>query len=133
MIPWEEIIEALKFSSVLSASLALGDSEIEKSTGNVYEDLGCEDSNEMLVKAQLAATIKELIKSKGLTQIQAAENINLPQPKLSRLLHGHFRGVSVSKMLKAVARLGCDVKIVIGQEKFTAGQTGSGLIEVVQN
>lgn len=31
---------------------------IEKSTGNVYEDLGNEDSNEMRLKAQLAATIK---------------------------------------------------------------------------
>ncbi|MDL2259805.1 helix-turn-helix domain-containing protein [Deltaproteobacteria bacterium OttesenSCG-928-K17] len=90
--------------------------DIEKSTGNVYEDLGSEDSNEMLVKAQLAATIKELIESKGLTQMQAAETIGLPQPKLSRLLNGHFRGISVSKMMEAIVALGREVQIVIGAE-----------------
>ena len=92
-------------------------SDIEKSTGNVYEDLGSDDSNEMLVKAQLAATIKELIESKGLTQMQAAEAISLPQPKLSRLLNGHFRGVSISKMMEAIVALGREVQIVIGPQK----------------
>lgn len=93
-------------------------SDIEKSTGNVYEDLGSEDSNEMVIKAQLASTIKELIESKGLTQMQAAETIGLPQPKLSRLINGHFRGVSVSKMMEAIVALGRDVQIVVGPERL---------------
>jgi predicted XRE-type DNA-binding protein len=108
-------------------------SEIEKSVGNVYEDLGSEDSNEMLVKAQLAVTIKELIESKGLTQMQAADTIGLPQPKLSRLLNGQFRGVSVSKMLESINRLGRDVQIVIGPEKFINEQVAPSRVEVVQN
>jgi predicted XRE-type DNA-binding protein len=106
-------------------------SEIEKSAGNVYEDLGREDSSEMQVKAQLAATIKELIESKGLTQIQAAETIGLPQPKLSRLLNGQFRGVSVSKMLEGINHLGRDVQIVIGPEKLITDQVAPGRVEVV--
>lgn len=81
------------------------DIELEKSSGNVYEDLGFEDSGEMLVKAQLVVTIKGLIDSKGLTQMQAAEIIGLPQPKLSRLLNGQFRGVSVSKMMELCAKI----------------------------
>lgn len=80
--------------------------EIEKSSGNVYEDLGSKDSNEMLVKVQLAATIKELIESKNMTQMQAVEAIGLPQPKLSRLLSGQFRGVSVTKMMEAAVSVG---------------------------
>lgn len=108
-------------------------SEIEKSTGNIYEDLGCEDSKEMLVKAQLAATIKELVESKSMTQMQAADAIGLPQPKLSRLLNGQFRGVSISKMMEAIVALGREVQIVIGPERFIAGQTDSGQIEVVQH
>jgi predicted XRE-type DNA-binding protein len=108
-------------------------SEIEKSTGNVYEDLGSEDSNEMLVKAQLAATIKKLIVSKGLTQVRAAETIGLPQPKLSRLLNGQFRGVSVSKMLVAINHLGRDVKIVIGPDRLITGQITPNRIEVIQH
>jgi Uncharacterized conserved small protein len=110
-------------------------SEIEKSTGNVYEDLGRDGSNEMLVKAQLASTIKELIESKGLTQLQAAETIRLPQPKLSRLLNGHFRGVSVSKMTEGIVALGREVQIVIGPAKLSSTAKGENTrdIEVVQH
>ncbi len=108
-------------------------SEIEKSVGNVYEDLGSEDSNEMLVKAQLAAAIKELIESKSMTQMQAAEAIGLPQPKLSRLLNGQFRGVSVAKMMEAISGLGRDVQIVIGPERFTTRQARFGQVEVIQH
>ncbi|MDR1921190.1 MAG: helix-turn-helix domain-containing protein [Candidatus Adiutrix sp.] len=109
-------------------------SDIEKSAGNVYEDLGSEDSNEMLMKAQLAATIKGLIESNELTQIQAAEIIGLPQPKLSRLLNGHFRGVSVSKMMEAIVALGREVQIVIGPEKINSNIIGTQQrIEVIHS
>lgn len=110
-------------------------SDIEKSTGNVYKDLGSEDSNEMLVKAQLASTIKELIESRGLTQMQAAETIALPQPKLSRLLNGRFRGVSVFKMMRAIVALGREVQIVIGPARFSSNvqENTQRRVEVIQH
>ncbi len=101
-------------------------SEIEKSAGNIYEDLESEDSNEMLVKAKLAATIKKLIESKSMTQMRAAEAIGLPQPKLSRLLNGQFRGVSVAKMMEAISSLGRDIQIVIGS-KVPLHTNGEGM------
>ena len=103
-------------------------SEIEVSSGNVYADIGVENADEMLVKAQLAASIQEILNSKKLTQTQAAEILGLPQPKLSRMLHGHFRGISETKMMDCITRLGRDVQIVIGPEHRT-GQTGR--VEVV--
>ncbi len=42
--------------------------EIEESSGNVYADLGISDADEMLVKAQLATKIGEIIKSRRWTQ-----------------------------------------------------------------
>ena len=98
-------------------------SEIEGSSGNVYADIGVEDADAMLVKAQLAASIQEILHSRKLTQTQAAEILGLPQPKLSRLLHGHFRGISESKMMDCITRLGRDVRIVIGPE-HRAGRPG---------
>jgi len=103
-------------------------SEMEISSGNAYADIGVEDADEMLVKAQLAASIKEILKTRNLTQVQAAKILGLPQPKLSRMLHGHFRGVSEAKMMDCIARLGRDVRIVIGPE-HRAGQ--SGRVEVI--
>ena len=55
----------------------------------------------MLVKAQLADKIADIIKRRRLTQAEAAEIIGLPQPKLSGLLRGQFRGVSEPRCLPA--------------------------------
>jgi predicted XRE-type DNA-binding protein len=41
----------------------------------------------MRVKATLAAKIGEIIKHRHLTQVQAAEILGMPQPKLSGMLH----------------------------------------------
>jgi len=67
--------------------------EIEEGSTNVYVDLGRPDADEMLIKARLAARIGEIIKRRRLTQVEAADVIGMPQPKLSGLLRGQFRGV----------------------------------------
>ncbi|MGM0694935.1 MAG: helix-turn-helix domain-containing protein [Pseudomonadota bacterium] len=90
---------------------------IEEGTTNVYEDLGTPNAEEMLIKAQLAAQIGEIIKRRRLTQTRAAEIMGLPQPKVSALLRGQFRGISESKMLEAIAALGQEVRIVIGPSR----------------
>ena len=88
--------------------------EIDEGSTNVYADLGRPDADEMLVKAQLASKIGEIIKRRRLTQDIASTLIGMPQPKLSGLLRGHFRGISEAKMLNCLTRLGHDVTIVIG-------------------
>lgn len=88
-------------------------SKIERGSTNVYADLGMADAEEMLVKAQLATKIGEIIKRRKLTQVQAAQLLCITQPKLSGLLRGQFRGVSETKMLECLTRLGRDVEIVI--------------------
>ena len=88
--------------------------DLEQSTGNVYADLGHDEAEEMLVKAQLATKIGEIIKARKWTQQRAAEVLGLSQPKLSKMLRGQFRGISEAKMLDCLARLGRDVQIVVG-------------------
>jgi predicted XRE-type DNA-binding protein len=88
--------------------------KIEKSSGNVYADLAMADAADMLVKAQLANKIGEIIKARKWSQQKASEVLGIPQPKLSKMLRGQFRGISEVKMLDCLTRLGRDVKIVIG-------------------
>jgi len=88
-------------------------SNIEHGSANVYADLGLPDAEEMQVKAQLATKIGDIIKRRKLTQVQAAELLGIPQPKLSGLLRGQFRGISESKMLECLTRLGRDIEIVV--------------------
>ncbi|WP_254474080.1 helix-turn-helix domain-containing protein [Bartonella sp. B1098] len=88
-------------------------------SSNVYADLdlGFSDSREMLIKAQLAHKISQILKEKNLTQKQASQLLKMTQPKLSKLLSGEFRGISEMKMLECLAKLGNDIKIVASSEK----------------
>lgn len=80
---------------------------------NVYADLGYPDADDMLIKARLVTKLAELLKERGFTQIEAARIVGLPQPKLSRLLRGEFRGFSERKLIDCLTRLGSDVRIVV--------------------
>jgi predicted XRE-type DNA-binding protein len=102
--------------------------EIEKSSGNVYADLGISDAEEMRVKAQLAIKIGEIVKVRGWTQQEAADVLGMTQPRLSKMLRGQFRGISETKMLECLTRLGRRVQIVVGPDQCT---DDAGHIEVV--
>jgi len=102
--------------------------EIETGSANVYADLGRADADEMLVKAQLASKIGDIIKRRKLTQAQASEILGIPQPKLSGLLRGQFRGVSEAKMMDCLAKLGRDIRIVVGPARRASGE---GTVKVV--
>jgi predicted XRE-type DNA-binding protein len=87
--------------------------KIEKGSGNVYEDLEVPDAEAMLIKAQLVTKIAELIKHRGFTQIQAGRVLGLPQPKVSGLLKGNFRGISDRRLMDCLTRLKYDVQVVV--------------------
>lgn len=86
---------------------------VEVGSGNVYADLGYPDSESMLIKAQLAAKIAEIVQRRALTQTRTAEILGLTQPKVSAILKGRFRGVSEHRLMECLTRLGRDVHIVI--------------------
>lgn len=105
-------------------------SKIEKGSGNVYTDLETPDAGGMLVKARLATKIGEIIKHRHLNQQQAAAIIGMPQPKLSNMLRGEFRGISEAKMLECLNRLGRDVQIVIRKASRTQSSGRTSVVFV---
>ncbi len=104
------------------------DLDIERGSTNIYADLGRADADEMLIKAQLASKIGEIVKRRRLTQVEAAVMTGLPQPKLSGLLRGQFRGISEAKMMSCLARLGGTVTRGGGPPR---GGAGARQIEVL--
>ena len=96
--------------------------KIEKGSTNVYADLGYADAAEMQRKSQLAAEIARAIKARRLTQADAATLLGIDQSKVSRITRGQFRGVSEAKLLELVAKLGRDVRIVVGPVRRRAGK-----------
>ncbi|MDP2823065.1 MAG: helix-turn-helix transcriptional regulator [Sulfuritalea sp.] len=102
--------------------------EVEVGSGNVYADLGFENAEQMLVKARLAAKIDEIIRRRKLTQAQAAEVLGIPQPKLSNMLRGRFQGISETRLIECLTRLGRNVEIVV---KPASRSKAAGRVSVV--
>ena len=86
---------------------------VERSSGNVFEDIGLGQSDELLVKSEIAARIAVIIEKRGLTQAKAAEILGMDQPGVSDLVRGRLRGFSSDRLFRFLNALGQDVKIVI--------------------
>jgi predicted XRE-type DNA-binding protein len=67
---------------------------VTESSGNVFADLGTSGLDEELAKAQVASRIRQTIKRKRLTQVQAGQRLGLDQPKVSALINGRLPGFS---------------------------------------
>ncbi len=85
----------------------------EKSSGNVFADLGVADPDEALAKAELARQISEIISKRHISQKEAAAILGIDQPKVSALVRGRLSGFSTERLLRFLNDLGRDVEIVI--------------------
>ena len=102
--------------------------DYEIGSSNVYADLGRAAAGSLLIKAQLVSKISEILEEQGLTQIKAAALLGIPQPKLSSMLRGQFRGLSERKLMDCLTRLGRDVQINVCH---AAKKQGQGALTVV--
>jgi len=89
------------------------DINVQVSSGNVFADLGLLNPEEMLIKAELARQISEIIIQQHLTQIEAAELLGIDQPKVSALMRGKLTGFSIERLFRLLNALGRDVEIVV--------------------
>ncbi|AJF07803.1 helix-turn-helix domain-containing protein [Geoalkalibacter subterraneus] len=95
------------------------DIKLEKSTGNVFDDLGLPEAGERLAKADLALKIAQIINKRHLSQAQAAELLGITQPKVSAILNGRLRGFSLEKLLHLMIALDRDIEIVVKRKPRT--------------
>ena len=86
---------------------------VEKGSGNVFADIGARGAEEMLAKAQLAATITGIIDDRGLSQTDAGKLLGIYQPKESALYRGRLREFSLERLMRFVTALNRDVRIVV--------------------
>lgn len=96
---------------------------IERSSGNVFEDLDLPDASEHFAKAQLAAQICSILWKRKLTQACAADILRVDQPKVSALLRGKLDGFSMERLIHFLNALGRDVDIRIGRARSQPART----------
>ena len=77
----------------------------EKSSGNVFEDLGLTDAEELFLRATLGFKVFQTIENRKLTQAEAAKILGVKQPEISRLKKGEFNHYSVERLMTFLNRL----------------------------
>lgn len=87
--------------------------KVERSSGNIFADLGLKDAAEKKTKVRLAVAINQILEKSHLSQIAAAERLGINQPKISALANYRLAGFSVERLLNFLNALGRDVEIVI--------------------
>ena len=96
---------------------------VEKSSGNVFADLGLPNPQERAFKADLALCISRAMKAKGLNQTELGHLVGLPQPKVSALVRGRLSGFSIDRLLSILNRLGCTVDVRVREEETAEAKT----------
>ncbi|MEQ8485576.1 MAG: helix-turn-helix transcriptional regulator [Pseudomonadales bacterium] len=90
-----------------------------QSSDNIFKDLGFgeEEAAVLKIKADLMIEIEKVMKAKKLTQTRAAEIMGVPRPRLNRMLHGRFDGITIDKMVQMLERSGKHVSIKVDKKK----------------
>jgi predicted XRE-type DNA-binding protein len=91
------------------------ETEIYTSCGNVFADLGFDNPDEMLAKAELVRQITLVIKQRQLDEDKVSKLLQIDQTELLDLLEGNLTLFSAETLIRFLNKLGQDVEIVIKQ------------------
>lgn len=95
--------------------------EVQRSSGNVFADLGLPDADKLKIKTGLVIEIRKAMHSRGLTQQDAAKRMGITQPKVSDMMRGDFTNLSERKLMDCLTRLGYDIEISVRPAKAEIG------------
>jgi predicted XRE-type DNA-binding protein len=87
--------------------------EVQRSSDNVFADLGLPDAEKLRIKTGLVVEIRKAMRTLGLTQQEAAKRMGIPQPKVSGMMRGDFTNLSERKLMDCLNRLGYDIEIKV--------------------
>ena len=87
--------------------------EVQRSSDNVYADLGLPDAERLKIKSGLVVEIRKAMRRLGLTQQEAAKRMGITQPKVSDMMRGDFSNLSERKLMDCLNRLGYDIEIKV--------------------
>jgi predicted XRE-type DNA-binding protein len=94
----------------------------EKSSGNVFADLGLPNPEQELLKARLTLQIYRIVKQRGLTQARAGEILGIKQPHVSALMRNRAGNFSVGRLMEFLTALGQDVRITLKPTRKVRGE-----------
>ena len=95
--------------------------KVEKSSGNVFADLGLPNPEQELLKAGLTLQVYKIVKARGLTQAQVGAVLGIKQPHVSTLMRNRAGNFSVGRLIEFLTALGQDVQITVKPTRKARG------------
>ncbi len=102
--------------------------KVQSSNGNIFADMGLQNPEELLIKAELVRQISKIIATRKITQTKAAQILGIDQPKVSALLSGKLSGFSTERLLRFLNALGNDVEIRVKMKPNSDSQAQTRVI-----
>lgn len=98
-------------------SAKAADERIIESSGNVFADLGFDESEAAVMKmrAEVMLRIEAQLKARGWTQAEAAKRLHTSQPRISKLRRGASAEFSLDTLLMMATRAGLKPELRIGR------------------
>jgi len=96
--------------------------KIRQSTGNVFRDIGFppEEAENLKIRADLMIQISKIIRSRRLTQVQAAALFGITQPRVSDLIRGKLERFSIDTLVAMLGHAGVQVQFTLGRKSKVA-------------
>ena len=109
-------------SRIRAKKYPVKDIRAERSTGNVFADLGLPEPQQELLKAKLTLQLYRLIKQRGITQTEAGKILGIKQPHVSALMRNRSGIFSVERLMDFLTALGQDVQITVRPTRKAHGE-----------
>lgn len=87
--------------------------EITESSGNVFEDLGVPEAENLKLRAQLMIEIERYIEEHGLTQAEAAKRMRTTQPRINDIVQGRIEKCTIDRLVNMLAAVGHHVSLTV--------------------
>ena len=90
-------------------------SEVKRSSGNVFKDLGfpAEEAEYLKIRSTLIGHLRRIIEERRLSQTAAAELFGVTQPRVSDLVRGRIDLFSIDTLVDLLARAGVRVRLAV--------------------
>ena len=100
--------------------------DFKESSGNVFADMGLEDADELMIRAQLGHAVRIILEQKKRKQREISELLGIDQAEVSKIMNGKYHLFSEGRLLGFLNRL--DRKITM---RITRRKIGERPLELV--
>jgi predicted XRE-type DNA-binding protein len=102
--------------------------EVFEGSDNIFADIGLDNADEMLARAQIGVEVLKILQGRKLKQREIATLLGIGQTEVSHLMNGHFSRFSEGKLLAFLKKLDREVILVINQPETRHGIALSRII-----